>query len=206
MASNANAVTRVSFTKSPILATETILLTPQAVTAGATTRASSLVGLPGDLLQGGVWDGVPFRVSIYGKAFASASENLTFACYLNTAAGGNTNLTTFTNDLKIITTSTMASGGAAWIGFYDSSICMWISTGATATGNTTGSFVFFPDPGGLKAIPTTSAVLQATAVIGNSGTPVVSTLANLQLYCTALTGTADSTSIVNLNLQIESLM
>jgi hypothetical protein len=82
---------------------------------------------------------------------------------------------------------------------------MWISTGTTATGNTTGSFVFFPESGGLKAIPTTSAVLQATAVIGNSGTPVVSTLANLQFYVTALTGTADATSIANVNLQIEAM-
>ncbi len=205
MASNANSAIRYNYYQSPIPATETLVLSPWAVTAGATTRATSLMGVSPDILQGGQYDGVVFKLTMAGRIFASASENITLAAYLD--GNVNTNLTTFSGgDIKILNTSTMATGGASWSSFYQTALCMWHSTGTTATGNTTGAFIFAPEPGGFKGIASTSAVIAATCVVGNSGTPVVSTLANLKFFLTTLTGTADATSQIYASLQIETVI
>lgn len=195
---NANTSFQLPLYVTPISATETILLPPTHLTD--TTRANALVSLEFDQAQGGVFDGRPFRVSLYGRATASASENLTFAVYLNNATTANTNLTTFTNDIKILNTSTMATGAAGTIAFSLSTYCIWNSTSATA-----GRFAFYPEAGGIKSISGTSAVAVATAVIGNSGTAITSTLPLVQFYATALTGTADATSVANVTLAIEAL-
>lgn len=205
MASNANAAQRYNFYQTPIPATETLVLTPWAVTAAATTRATSLLGVSADLLQGGQYDGVVFKLTMAGRVFASASENITVAAYIDDNV--NTNLTTFSGgDVKVLNTGTMATGGAAWISFYQTALCMWHATSTTVGGATTGAFIFAPEPGGFKGIPTTSAVLAATAVVGNSGTPLATTLANMKFYITSLTGTADSTSVLYASLQIETII
>lgn len=195
---NANTSFQLPLTVTPIPASETIILPINH--AADTTRANALVGLELDLTQGGAFDGRPFRVNLYGRATASASENFTFAVYLNNATTPNTNLTTFTNDIKIINTSTMATGAAGTIAFSLSSFCIWNSTSSTS-----GRFAFYPEAGGIKSISGTSAVSVATAVIGNSGTAITSALAALQFYATALTGTADTTSTCNVTLAIEAL-
>jgi hypothetical protein len=196
---NANTFSQISgLSVTPLPTTETIILFPGQ--SAATTRATSLLGIRSDLAQQGTFDGRPFRLTLSGNATASASENFTFAVYLNNATVANTNLTTFTNDIKVVNTTTMATGAAGTLAFSISAFCLWNSTSATA-----GRFAFYPEPGGLKSISGTSAVSVATAVIGNSGTAITSTLPLVQFYVTALTGTADTTSTCNLTLQLDQI-
>lgn len=196
---NANTFNQVVLTQGALPTAETIILFPGIATTSL-VRAGSMLGLDPDLAQGGRWDGVPFRLTLSGRATASASENFTFAVYLNNATTANTNLTTFTNDIKVINTSTMATGAAGTIAFSISTFCIWNSTSATA-----GRLAFYPEAGGLKSISGTSAVSVATAVIGNSGTAITSTQSLAQFYVTALTGTADTTSSANLVLQMDQI-
>lgn len=182
--------------QSPGLAAETIVL--PATRQADTTRANALIGLPGDLAQGGTWDGVPFRLGVTGRVVSTASENVTVAAYLNNAATANTNLTTFTNDIKVLNTSTMATGGATGLAFYISMIGMWNSTSAT-----NGRFAFYPEAGGLKSISGTSAVFVATDIIGNSGTAITSTQAALQFYVTGLFGTGGAGSSLTVSYFID---
>lgn len=176
--------------QSPIPATETIVLAPGHT--ADTTRANSLVGLDPDLAQGGIWDGNPFRLSIAGRATVSASENITVAVYLNNTT--NTNLTTFTSDIKVLNTSTMASGAAGVLSFYMSAIFVWQATSATA-----GRIAGIQEATGFKSISGTSAVFNSGAgTIVNSGTAISSTQSAVQFYVTGLTGTADSTSTLTI--------
>lgn len=198
--SNVNTFNQAVIAAAPLPTTETIALFPGAVLAAATTRATSLLSLDPDLAQGGRWDGQPFRLTLSGRATATASENFTFAVYLNNATTPNTNLTTFTNDIKVINTSTIATGAAGTVAFSISTFCLWNSTSATA-----GRFAFYPEAGGLKSISGTSAVFVATAVIGNSGTAITSAQSLVQFYVTTLTGTADTGSVANLVLQMDQI-
>ena len=196
---NANSISYVNnLSVTPLPTTEAIVLFPGHT--ADTTRANSLLSIRPDLAQQGSFDGRPFRLTLQGNATASASENFTFAVYLNNATVPNTNLTTFTNDIKVINTTTMATGAAGTLAFSISAFCLWNSTSATA-----GRFAFYPEAGGLKSISGTSSVSVATAVIGNSGTAITSTLPLVQFYVTALTGTADATSTCNLSLQIDQI-
>lgn len=201
--SNPAVSQKVDFSSTPISTTSTIVLSPAAQAASATTRATSLVGLDPDLLQGGQYDGRPFRVRMSGVAYGSASENITATLYLNNST--NTDLVTFSSDISVLATGTMATGGAAWVSWSLSAQCLWNSTGTALTGNTTGRLTFYPEAGGNISIPGTSSVKVATAVIGNSGTAIVTTLANLQFFLVALTGTADATSLIKCRVQIEDI-
>lgn len=196
---NANSVSYVNnLSVTPLPTAETIILFPGHT--AETTRANSMLGVRSDLAQQGSFDGRPFRLTLQGNATASASENFTFAVYLNNASTPNTNLTTFTSDIKVINTGTMATGAAGTLAFSVSAFCIWNSTSATA-----GRFAFYPEAGGIKSISGTSAVGVATAIIGNSGTAITSTFPLVQFYVTALTGTADTTSTCNLSLQIDQI-
>lgn len=195
---NVNSFVSVKLTQSPIPATETILLFPGR--SQDTTRANSMLSLDADLAQGGRWDGVPFRIVISGNAQVSASENITVAAYLNNAATPNTNLTTLTSDIKVCNTGTMASGATGSLAFYASAICIWNSTSATA-----GRIAFFPDVVSFKSISGTSAVSAVTPTIGNSGTALTSTQSLVQFYVTGLTGTADTTSTLNVYAQLDQI-
>jgi|SRR6266850_873337 len=196
--SNVNSSQSIQLTVAPIPATETIALFPGR--SADTTRANSMLGLDVDLAQNGRWDGRPFVVRLSGNVTATASENITFAVYLNNATTPNTNLTTFTNDIKVLNTSTMATGAAGTLAFTISGLFLWNSTSATA-----GRIAFYPEAGGLKSISGTSAVFAATDVIGNSGTAITSSQSLVQFYVTALTGTADTGSVANLVLQFDQV-
>lgn len=189
------AFTRAQLYVAPVPATETIALFPGR--SADTTRANSMLGLDVDLAQFGRMDGAPFRIVVSGNVTASASENITIAAYLNNASTPNTNLTTFTSDVKVLNTGTMATGAAGTIAFYHSTLGIWNSTSATA-----GRFAFYPEAGGIKSISGTSAVFVATAVIGNSGTAITSTQALCQFFVTTLTGTADASSVANIDFRL----
>lgn len=184
--------------QSPGLTSETIIL--PATHQADTVRANALIGLDVDLAQGGQWDGVPFRLTVQGRVVSANSENVTVAAYLNNASTPNTNLTTFTNDIKVLNTSTMATGGATGLAFTISMFGLWNSTSAT-----NGRFAFFPEAGGLKSISGTSAVFVATDVIGNSGTAITSTQAALQFYVTGLFGTGGAGSSLTVNYYIDKI-
>ena len=192
------AFTRAQLYVTPVPATETIALFPGR--SADTTRANSMLGLDVDLTQFGRNDGQPFRIVVSGNVYCSASENITVAAYLNNASTPNTDLVTFTNDIKVLNTSTMASGAAGYIAFYHSTLGIWNSTSATA-----GRFAFYPEAGGIKSISGTSAVFVATAVIGNSGTAITSTQALCQFFVTTLTGTADATSAARLDFRLNEI-
>lgn len=196
---NANTVAGIyGALQSPGAAAETVILPAQH--QADTVRANALIGLDQDLAQGGIWDGVPFRLTVNGRVVSANSENVTIAAYLNNATTPNTNLTTFTNDIKVLNTSTMATGGATGLAFSISMFGMWNSTSAT-----NGRFAFFPEAGGLKSISGTSAVFVATDVIGNSGTAITSTQSALQFYVTGLFGTGGAGSSVTINYYIDKL-
>jgi hypothetical protein len=195
--SNLNTVCGVfNALQSPGLTSETIVLPAQH--QADTTRANALIALPGDLAQGGTWDGQPFRLVVTGRVVSTASENVTVAAYLSNASTPNTNLTTFTSDIKVLNTSTMATGGATGLAFYISMLGMWNSTSAT-----NGRFAFYPEAGGLKSISGTSAVFVATDVIGNSGTAITTTQAAATFYVTGLFGTGGAGSSLTVNYYID---
>lgn len=195
--SNVNSFASVQLAVTPLPTTATIALFPSR--SADTTRANSMLALDPDLVQGGRWDGRPFRVTLSGSATASASENFTFAVYLNNASTPNTNLTTFTNDQKIIDTTTIATGAAGTVAFSLSTFCIWNSTSAT-----NGRFSWYPEPGGIVSISGTTRVAVATAVVG-AATSLTSTLAAMQFYVTTLTGTADTTSACSLDFHIDQV-
>lgn len=196
--SNANSFGSLQLTAAPVPSTEAIAL--PASHSADTVRSAGLIGPDFDLSTGGQWDGKPFRLSVSGRVSVSASENITVAVYLN--KGGNTNLTTLTNDVKVINTSTMASGAAGNIAFFYTAIGIWKSDSAT-----TGHAMFYPEPGGLfvNVAGTGAALGAATAVILSSGTAIACTQAQCNFYVTTLTGTADATSVANIDFRIDQI-
>jgi len=199
--SNANSFASVNISVTPLPTTETIALFPGR--SADTTRANSMLGLDNDLLQGGHFDGRPFRIVLAGQAVASASENLTFAVYLNNST--NTNLTTFTNDIKICTGTTIATGAAGTVAFYYSAVGIWNAKYTPTTAATTGRFAFYPEVVQFYSISGTSAVSAVTPTIGNSGTAITTTAAACQFYVTTLTGTADTTSACSLDFHLDQI-
>jgi hypothetical protein len=194
--SNVNSFVSVQLTVPLIPATETVVLFPNR--SADTTRANSLAGPDFAFADGSIQSGRPFRIRLSGSAVATASENLSFAVYLN--KGGNTNLTTFTSDIKVVDTSTMATGAAGTLAFTASALCVWNSTSSTA-----GRFAFANEVG-VKSISGTSATIPSGgAAIGNSGTAITCTVAQCQFYVTALTGTADTGSSAILDFSIEQV-
>lgn len=205
--SNVNSFASVNISVTPLPTTETIALFPGRAQdgVGTPTRANSMLGLDNDLLQGGRFDGRPFRIVLAGQAVASASENFTFAVYLNNATTANTNLTTFTNDIKICTGTTIATGAAGTVAFYYSVIGIWNAKYTPTAAATTGRFAFVPEMVQFYSISGTSAVSAVTPTIGNSGTAITTTAAACQFYVTTLTGTADTTSAASLDFHLDSI-
>jgi hypothetical protein len=116
-------------------------------------------------------------------------------------ANVNTDLTTFTSDVAVLSTSTMATGGATGLAFTISAFGLWTSTSAAGAGRA----AFYPEAGGLKLISGTSTVFAATDVI-LSATANVTTLANLRFFVTGLFGTGGAGSSLTINsFQIDQI-
>lgn len=151
----------------------------------STTRA--LIGVSSN-----IFDGKPFRIRIAGKVTAGASLNTTVQVYWNSAA--NTNLTTFTGDISVLTTGTMASGAAASLSFYHTSLVLWDSVSQ--------QIAAFSEAGGLKNIPTTPAVLTAAgAAVISATNPVktaVTAVTSLNFFSTVTFGTANASNTCTL--------
>lgn len=141
-----------------------------------------------------LFDGRPFKVRAAVKATGGGAGNVTLNVYAN--LGGNTNLTTFTNDVKVLSTGAIATAGAA-ITAYVEGIFIWDSTSRQLAGvqglciNNIG----------------TPAVLNSGAFTVTSTNPVKTSLAlsgNIQFYATALFGTSNAGNTVTLTeLSIE---
>lgn len=136
----------------------------------------------------GAFDGVPFLVTAHFKVTAASSGNITCKLYWN--SGSNTNLTTFTNDVLLISSGTVATGGVD-VGVSLTAKCLWDSGSQQ---------LMATQVSGLTNIGT-PAVLNSGAETITSTNPVATGLATvdkLQFFATALFGTSHSTNAVTL--------
>jgi hypothetical protein len=141
----------------PVSATETAV----AAVAGGTTRA--LFGLTSDV-NGGFFDGRPFKIRVVASAVATGTSNLTVNLYWNSAA--NTNLTTFTGDILVIGSGAQALASKSGSIFMEATL-MWDST-LQALG------AFWNEAAGLANIVTTPAIIKTSAAV-TATNPVTST-------------------------------
>jgi len=145
-------------------------------------------------LPASVVDGHPFKVKACLKATAIQSENVTFSLYWN--SGANTDLTTVTSDKLLISTGTMATGGAASISAYIEAVCLWDSVSQRLA---TVQML------GLKNIPT-PAVINSGAMTISSPNPTTTAKATsdlLQFFATvafSTSGVGDVATLVELSI------
>lgn len=164
--------------------TETIVLATNH--QSDTVRANSMVGIRADL-AGGFFDGHPVRVRVTGKGTVANAENVTVKVRFN--SGANTNLTTFTGDSVVLSTGTMA-GASSNFSFYASSVVLWDSVSQ--------QLAAFTESGGLLNIPTTPAVVGASAAIAGTNPTKTSVSLPIQFFVTAqfATGGAGDSLVV----------
>lgn len=105
-----------------LTANSTATETAVAAVAGGTTRA--IVGLENDV-AGGLFDGQPFKLRVVCQGIASGAGNFAVNVYWN--SGGNTNLTTFTNDILVQGSGNQALASKSGI-VYMEEILMWDAT------------------------------------------------------------------------------
>lgn len=134
-----------------------------------------------------LFDGRPLGVFADLVLTAGASENITVKLYLN--AGGNTNLTTFTNDVNFYSTSTVATGAAITAPLSIDVRLYWDSVGQAISGYLVNLY---------KGINATTAISGPTIL--NSGTAVSTSITTEQLaygvgiFCTVLFGTSNASN------------
>jgi hypothetical protein len=141
-------------------------------------------------LGASIIDGHPFKVKGCFKATAGASLNTTFKLYWN--VGANTNLTTFTNDVLLVSSGTLASGGAASLSSYLEAVCLWDSTSQQ---------LMAVQGLAINNIPTTPTVLNSGAYTITATNPIktAQTLSNnLQFFASALIGTSNAANVATL--------
>src|SRR6185312_5873239 len=137
-----------------------------------------LLAIPADIATG-LFDGRPFRVRASWKGTSNGATNLTVKVYWN--SGGNTNLTTFTNDVLLMTSGTQAQASGSTSGFI-SSICIWDAASqrlAAASEATLGNI----------ATPVTIPTANSGAVTIAAAAPITTALVNasgLSFFATAL--------------------
>lgn len=141
-----------------------------------------------------IFDGRPFKVRAAFKATGGAAGNFTGKVYAN--LGGNTNLTTFTNDVNVLSTGAIATAGAS-ITAYVEGIFIWDSASQQLAG---AQGLCINNIG-------TPAVLNSGAFTVTSTNPVKTSLAlsgNIQFFATGLFGTSNAGNAVTLTeLSIE---
>lgn len=184
----------------PTAATDTIFPT----VAGGSVRAT--IGWPAFTewdptsspvasLPASVVDGHPFKVKAAVKFTAIQSENVTFKLYWN--AGVYTDLTTLSSDKLLVSTGTMATGGAVSGSAYVEAVCLWDSASQRIA---TVQML------GLKNIPT-PAVINSGAMTISSTNPTTTSKATsdlLQFFATvafSTSGVGDVATLTELSIE-----
>jgi len=161
--------------------------------AGGSLRA--FTSIPQDI-AGGVMDGVPFRVRSVVSAVPGQSGNFTTSVYWN--SGGNTNLTTLTND-KIFTSGAVALGTQVQSVFILSAVLVWDSVAQRLAGVNETSFHTIATPAALF-----SGAFAVTATNNPVSAGPITNISGLQFFATGLFGTSDpanSCKLIELSLE-----
>lgn len=141
----------------PVSATETAV----AIPGSTTTR--QLLGLTNDV-NGGLFDGKPFKVRVVAQGVATGASNFTVNLYWNSAA--NTNLTTFTSDILVQGSGAQALASKTGTVFVES-VCVWDSGLAQLSS-------YNAAPGGFSSLVTTPNLIGATAAKANTSGVIAS--------------------------------
>lgn len=151
-----------------------------------TPTVRSLASIKADALLGS-FDGRAFRIRGVWVVTGGTTTNITLKVYLN--AGGNTNATTFTNDVALSSSGAIAVNSVTRPIMMDH-IVLW--DGVSQTLN--GSFNI-----------QSSNTYTAYAALSNQGTAVVGQV-NLQFFATALFSASNAGNIVTMKeLALEAL-
>lgn len=154
-----------------------------AASSGGTTRALVQIEDSQSFI-----DGQPFRVQAVVRPKSGGAINYTFAIYAN--LGGNTNLTTFTNDAKIATSGAQAMGSTTNLIFL-SAVVVWDSVTKQLAGYMSDCFSNLATPAVLNSGALTIA---STNPIGTS----VAGLTSLQFFVTGLFGSSNANNAASL--------
>lgn len=167
--------------------------TQQAVQTGTTRLILSAGGSAG-------FAGVPFIVRAVGKTVSAVASNFTLAIYWN--SGSNTNLTTFTNDVAVLTSSTQA---VASVGGY-------IALNARLVWDDVNKQLMGVGDLGAASIPTTPVALNGPgvgtinatnpiAVSSTAAQAAIATQAGVQFFAVMTnSGAVTSTQLVEFSL------
>jgi len=180
--SNANTFAALYNLPANSTATETAAQSAVGVfgVLGASTAAAPLRAIlaPRSDVSGGLLDGHPFKLRVVAQGVASGAGNFTVNVYLN--AGGNTNLTTFTNDVLVIGSGAQALASKSGVVLMEA-ILMWDSTLQQLAG-------FWNEAAGVSNIPTTPAIIKTSAAV-TATDPIastgVATVDKLQFFVTS---------------------
>ena len=155
---NQNTVFGLYNLTGPTSSTETAVATP-----GSTTLRATL-GLTNDI-NGGFFDGHPFRLRVVSQGAASGACNFTVNVYANLGANIS-DLTTLTNDVLVIGSGAQALASKSGFVFMEA-ILMWDST-LQALG------AFWNEAACLANIVTTPAIIKSSAAVSATN-PITST-------------------------------
>ena len=205
-----NTISGVYNLPCPISATETAVASinqlggsqvgyTQQTTPFGTVRA---IAAPPPDIAGGELDGRPFRLRVGVSWVATGASNLTINSYWN--CGANTNLLTFTSDVLVIGSGSLAVASLNGSAFLEA-ILLWDSGSKQLCG-------FWEESAGVANLPT-PAIIKASAAM-TAANPIaisttasqasVATMAGLQFFTTITVGTtANVTSVKLLEMCIE---
>lgn len=188
---NMNTFAQVQDLPGPIATAET------AVASLATSTVRATVGIPQDV-AGGLFDGHPILVRGLAKAIGTGAGNFTFNIYWN--SGGNTNLTTFTNDVLLIGNGTVAVGSKPTVSFLEG-LVMWDSSTNQLMGVKTRSYNNIVGSA-APTVPVVTPALTATSPLVAAGT--ILNVSQIQFFAT-FTSSANISSTTLLELALEEL-
>lgn len=195
--SNANTVAFIQNLTGPTSATETAVAA-QSPLGGFTTTPTSVrafIAPPQDVALG-FFDGRPFFVRGLAKAIGTGAGNFTFNIYWN--SGGNTNLTTFTNDVLLIGSGAIAVASKPAVAFLEAFV-MWDSSLQQVMAVKTRSYNNLT---ATPAVPVVTPALSAANPLVAAGT--VTNVSGLQFFAT-ITCSANISATTLTELAIERI-
>jgi hypothetical protein len=148
-------------------------------------------------VAGGLFDGNPFKVRVVSQGVASGACNFTVNVYFN--QGGNTNLTTFTNDVLLIGSGAQALASVSGVVFMEAFV-IWDSTSKQIA-------AFWNESAGIANIATTPAVIKTTSAV-SAANPIktaVTTLDSAASFFVTHTMSANATSSKLISLDVDAI-